>query len=112
MQVEEKSVVRQATPTTAVPAKMPRLCPTATLVATYWGVFFLVYWLELTTFARFASRVGAAMLFVLLFFAFWLFDRRTRFVDRLLWFAVVAGGAVIANQVSHASQAGFGMLLG
>jgi hypothetical protein len=78
----------------AEPARTPRLWWPVVLVGLFWAWTLVAHRLELATFVRFASSLAVCGLLTLLFFGWWLTNRRIGRADRLLGFgAVVAAGA-------------------
>jgi hypothetical protein len=82
------------------------------LVAAYWGVLLLCDRLELTTFARFISRLAAGSLLILALLVWWWVNRRIRPWDRAYGFAVVFGLGAVASPFCAPSIGGFGLLMG
>jgi outer membrane protein assembly factor BamB len=115
MSVEARPSPHEATAGQAppAPARPPRLWPAVALVGLYWAVVVVSYSLELTTFMRFITRLGAAVLLTPAFLVWWWVRRRVRFADRLFGFAAVVGTGVVAAQFCHPSVGGvFGLLIG
>jgi len=82
------------------------------ILVLYWGFQIGSYWLELTTFARFMSRLVAGSLVILVFLVWWWTNRRIRFGDRLFGFATLVVTGAIAAVFCHSSVGGFALLLG
>jgi outer membrane protein assembly factor BamB len=112
--VNEASPQSANVPPPQLRARPPRLWISALPVAMYWGYLFLSDWMELSTFARFASRLLAGVLLVIFAVAWWWLNRRTSLADRLFGFAVVVSGGIVAAPLAHPStgMAGFGILTG
>ena len=91
---------------------LPRVWPAVTLVAAYW-IFRLVTGslLDLSIYVGFFSMVGAAVLLILLFFAWWLTNRRIRMSERLLAVAAVAVCACVAVKLSDKSIGLFSVVM-
>jgi outer membrane protein assembly factor BamB len=116
MQIEEKPIVQEtpAVTTSALPARPARTWWAAAPVAAYWGYLFLSDWLELSTFARFASRLLAGALLTVFALVWWWINRKTTLRYRLFGFVVVLLVSVIAVPLcDHSSGvAGPGILSG
>ncbi|HEX4148433.1 MAG TPA: PQQ-binding-like beta-propeller repeat protein, partial [Pirellulales bacterium] len=106
-------------PATAMPIRLnddgarplARVWPALTFVAIYWAFRLVLPWLQLPIYAGFFSIVGAAALLVLLFFAWWLFNGRVKWRDRLLALVLVVIGACVAQALSDPSIGWFSVLI-
>src|SRR5262245_25107933 len=110
----EVSPIPPATPTRPLPhsaPKRPRLWPAVALVALYWAAVVTSYALELGTFPRFVSRLGAAVLLILVFAGCWWASRRVRLRDRAAGFALVVAGAAAVQFLGDPSATGFGLVM-
>jgi outer membrane protein assembly factor BamB len=85
-------------------AKPPRLWPAVALVATFWGLQFIVGRLDKAYFVGFLFSMAAAASLVLLFFAWWWTNRRVPFRERLLAFGLVLGLGVAVAPFCHPSM--------
>lgn len=99
----QPSAFRSATPR--------RLGLAVGLVALFWGLSFFVDRLEKPYFYGFLYRMASAGLLVLVYFAWWWTNRRIRFVDRLIDFALILGTGAIAEPFYHRSVGWFGLLM-
>jgi outer membrane protein assembly factor BamB len=114
MSIQERVLLRPAPlgPPPAVSALPARLWPALVLLAAY-GAFLLVGdQLELSTFARFISRLAAGVLLLLLLLVWWWANRRVRWRDRAYGFGLLLAGGAVAAPLCHPSVGGFGLLMG
>jgi outer membrane protein assembly factor BamB len=100
-----------AGPAAPPPARPPRPWLPITVVLLYWAAVFVIAQQELTTFARFLSRLGAVAFLALVFTVWWWVNRRIRFRDRLAGFLLVVAGGIVTDQVCDPSLSGFGLVL-
>jgi outer membrane protein assembly factor BamB len=114
MQVAERQLEPETPPAPPppAPARPVRLWPLVVLLTLYWGFVIGSNWLELTTFARFMSRLAASSLLTLVFLVWWWANRRIPLGYRAYGFAVAVLGGVGAGLVAHPSVGGFGLLMG
>ncbi len=93
------------------PPALPRIWPAVILVAAYWIFRFVTgSLLDLSIYVGFFSMVGAAGLLILLFFAWWLTNRRIKVSERLLAIAAIAACAFVAVKLSDKSIGLFSVL--
>ena len=106
------SPARPAGPHTENTPGSPRVWPALVLVAVYWS-FRLISGslLDLSIYAGFFSMVGAAGLLILLFFAWWLTNRRIKISERLGVVLAVVVGAFIAEALSDKTIGWFSVLI-
>jgi outer membrane protein assembly factor BamB len=99
-----------ATAPPSVAARPPRVWPVFGALAVFWAYFVGCDWLELTTPAKFFSRLGAVALLTLVFLVWWWANRRIGLADKLLGFAAAVLSGVAANFLYHQSMAQFGLI--
>jgi hypothetical protein len=60
----------------AAATKTPRFWLPVTLIVVLWAFNVISGWVEMVTFVRFLTRMGVALLFLLIFAVWWLTNRR------------------------------------
>jgi outer membrane protein assembly factor BamB len=95
----------------AVATKAPRFWLPVTLIVVLWAFNIISGWVEMVTFVRFLTRMGVALLFLLIFTVWWLTNRRILWRDRLLGFGALVAGVVVTDLLADDSVGIFGMLL-
>jgi outer membrane protein assembly factor BamB len=115
MHVEEQPLVVEAPEHLTPPVPRPIRSWIAILPAlVYWSWIIFSYWLELPTFARFASRLVAGLLLALFTLTWWWINRRTPLRDRAIGFAIVVIGGIVAIPLCDPTVGanGFGIIMG
>ena len=90
----------------------PRFWPAVVLLVAFWGFRVGYEWVEMAMSMRFLSRMIANLLLLVLFFAWWLTNRRVSRADRWRAFGVFIAGAIGSGLLAHKSIGMFSIVFG
>ena len=90
----------------------PRLWLPVTLIALYWAYVAVSAAIDMPTFTRFMSQSAALLVVMLVFIAWWVFNRRVGRRDRLLVLVAAVASVVLGQWLSHKSLGPLSVIYG
>src|SRR5579871_3201620 len=98
-------------PAAVAPRSPIRVWPAVLLLALFWGFHVAGYWLEMSMFFRFISRMAAHAALLLGFLIWWFTNRRLSWYDCWFGVGVTVATGVVAGLIADKTVSPFGLVL-